>query len=329
MFLPINVKSLLGLGLNFCPPSRYSTNQTVVNSALICHLRDIRSKYFFLNEQTKEGYSPRLYVKSKWMPPPWTQSPELERRFQNFRICYRKIMIKRPGKSNLLHFHHSALQILQSFKDTIVVNCTKNCGPACIDIPSYIHLAFQNHLHDSTTYRFLNPQEGQRHGDYIKSSLKTWIAKWKSHLNKHELRFICSALQNPETDPISTLYLLMKVHKSPLKTRPIISCSGTLFYYLGIWVDDKLQKFAKRRCSYFKSSFDLKKDLTTMELPSNPTIFTANAILMYTNIHTKMALCVITKYLSNNKDLVSKFLIDLPALALTEALRLIMTNNIF
>jgi hypothetical protein len=131
------------------------------------------------------------------------------------------------------------------------------------------------------------------------------------------------------TDPISTFYLLMKVHKSPLKTSPIVSCSGTLLYYLGIWVDDKLQKFARRQRSYFKSSFDPKQDRTTMELPPNATIFTADAVSMYTNIHTETALRVITEYLNNNKDTVSELLFDLPAQALTEALRLIMTNNVF
>jgi hypothetical protein len=262
--LPANVKSLLGLGLKFCPTPRYTTNQTAVNATLSRHHQDIRLRHYFLNEPTTEDYNPRLYVKSKWMSPPWTQSPELERRFKNFRICYKKLMVKQPGKSNLLPFHRSALQILQSSKDTIVVTCDKNLGPACIDIPSYFCLAFRDHLHDNTTYRFLTPQEAQCHGSFIKSSLKAWIAKWKDNLNKHELRLICSALRNPDTDPISTFYLLMKVHKSRLKTRPIVSCSGTLLYYLGIWVDDKLQKFAKRQRSYFKSSFDLKKYLIAM-----------------------------------------------------------------
>jgi hypothetical protein len=96
--LPANVKSLLGLGLKFCPTPRYATNPTVVNSTLSRHHWDIHLKHYFKNEPNTGEYNPRLYVKSKWMPPVWTQSAELERRFKNFRICYKKLMSSRPGK---------------------------------------------------------------------------------------------------------------------------------------------------------------------------------------------------------------------------------------
>jgi hypothetical protein len=117
----------------------------------------------------------------------------------------------------------------------------------------------------------------------------------------------------------------MTVHKFPLKTRPIVSCSGTLLYYLGIWVDDKLQKIAKR----FKSNFELKQEITAMELPPNATVFTADAVSMYTNIHTETELCIITRYLIKNEDMVSELLPGLPVLALTVALQLIRTDNVF
>jgi hypothetical protein len=329
--LPTNVKSLLGLGLKFCPTPRHTTNSTIVASTLTRHLRDLQLKHYFLKNppENDDTYNPRLYIKSKWVPPDWERSKELERRFENFNHVYKKLMIIRSGRSNLLPFHRNALQTLQSSTDTIVVQCDKNLGPACIDIPTYIEYAFNDHLNDATTYRYLTLTEAQAYDDTIRRSLLQWIKKWKSALNSHELKFIRAALKNPKTDPISTFYLLMKVHKTPLKTRPIVSCSGTLLYSLGIWVDDKLQKFAKRQQSYFKSSFDLKQELTTLELPANSTIFTADAVSMYTNINTETALQAITNYLHNNEGLVAELLLNVPAKALTEALRLIMTHNVF
>jgi hypothetical protein len=65
-----------------------------------------------------------------------------------------------------------------------------------------------------------------------------------------------------------------------------------------------------------------------MVLPPNATIFTADAVSMYTNIHTETALQAICTYLHRNEDMVTD-LLHIPVNALLEALRLIMTNSIF
>jgi hypothetical protein len=64
-----------------------------------------------------------------------------------------------------------------------------------------------------------------------------------------------------------------------------------------------------------------------MILPQRATLFTADAVLMYT-IHTETALRAIADYLHKNKDLI-KELLYIPVAALLDALRLIMTNNVF
>jgi hypothetical protein len=44
-------------------------------------------------------------------------------------------------------------------------------------------------------------------------------------------------------------------------------------------VDDKLQQvYVKQQKSYFKSSFDLKQELTSLVLPDNAMLFTSDAI---------------------------------------------------
>jgi hypothetical protein len=116
----------------------------------------------------------------------------------------------------------------------------------------------------------------------------------------------------------------MKVQKTPLKTRPIVSCAGSFLYALGVWVDDKLQVYAKQQKSYFKSSFDLKQALTVLDLPETALLFTSDAISMYTNIPTTIALNVISDYLRRCGSRFSA----VPAGTLIEALKLVMTNNI-
>ena len=86
------------------------------------------------------------------------------------------------------------------------------------------------------------------------------------------------------------------------KTRPIVSVSGTLLENLGVWVDCKLQAFLPMFDSYFKSSTKLKNKMMSLELPSSAQLFTANAISMYTNIPTDIALAKITQFLRHHKQ---------------------------
>ena len=117
----------------------------------------------------------------------------------------------------------------------------------------------------------------------------------------------------------------MKVHKSPLKPRPIVFYSGSLLEGLGLWLDDKLQQVAKQMKSYFKSSFDLKQRLMRLELPPNCYLFTADAKSMYTNIPTDFALRAIRTYLTRNK----RRFPDLPIKAIVSALTIIMKYSYF
>jgi hypothetical protein len=88
----------------------------------------------------------------------------------------------------------------------------------------------------------------------------------------------------------------MKVYKTPLSSRGIISGSGSLLHALRTWVDAKLQCFDHRRPAYFKSSYELKKMLTSITLSPNTFLFTADAVSMYTNIPTAKDLSFIINH---------------------------------
>ena len=119
----------------------------------------------------------------------------------------------------------------------------------------------------------------------------------------------------------------MKVHKTPLATRPIVSCSGTLLHFLGVWVDDKLQRVIIKQKSFFKSSSVLKEQMIRLQNidDNRMTLFTADATSMYTNIDTDKALDEIGNYLHQHRQLFR----DVPTDALMDALTIIMINNLF
>jgi hypothetical protein len=117
----------------------------------------------------------------------------------------------------------------------------------------------------------------------------------------------------------------MKVHKTPLKSRPIVSCSGSLLFALGKWVDDKLKIFAHRQPAYFKISQDLHKMLSAMVIPPHTFFFTADAESMYTNIDTNRAIAYISSYIRDHAAEFEFYSVQ----ALIEALKIVMKNSIF
>jgi hypothetical protein len=178
----------------------------------------------------------------------------------------------------------------------LVVQCDKNLGPAIIKRDDYIKLAFRDHLNDTLTYRRLSPIDATIYARYIRTTFKSWIEKYKRVLTKNEAKFLRRHLRD-NTDPFGCLYLLMKIHKSPMKTRPILSLKGSLLHGIGLWANDKLQQYAIRQKAYFKSSFDLKTELVTMDVPPGAQLFIADAVSMYTNINTDRALQFVSQHI--------------------------------
>ena len=117
----------------------------------------------------------------------------------------------------------------------------------------------------------------------------------------------------------------MKVHKNPIATCPIVSCSGSLLHSLGIWDDTQLQKIVPSQHSYIKNSLQVKTELLQLEIPPDSTLFTVDAYSMYTNIDTEAALTSISMYLRKHEDRFT----SVPIEAVEEALWIVMTNNIF
>ena len=147
-----------------------------------------------------------------------------------------------------------------------------------------------------------------------------------------ERAFLRKELKSNQS-PYAQFYLTLKAHKlkpgqtvDQLKSRPIVSCPGSLLHGLGVWVDRKLQEVAQNTISYFRNTLELKKQLLMLNLPTNARLFTADAVSMYINIPTHTALNLIRKHLAQYQR---KHNNEYPQDAVRAGLRLIMTMNIF
>jgi hypothetical protein len=330
---PKNLRSLLGLGLKFIPTPHQSTLASTLYSkegAFPRLSRSIELRCFFIDSdhldpsEPSVNYNPRMYINSDWSPPFSNVPRALSQRLHHFeQTVTSEFRTKLKVKPNLLRHQRFALEHLRQQNDFLIVACDKNLGPSIIERDEYIKLAFRDHLSDPNTYQYLPPAEVATKKHLLEGLLSAWMIKHYKILSREERKFL-QRHSSECIDPFPYFYLTMKVHKTPLKTRPIVSCSGSLLFALGIWIDDKLQPVARAQQSYFKSSYVLKQQLLALHLPPNAKLFTSDAVSMYTSIPTAPALREIARYLRRNRALFP----DVPVKALVDALTLVMKNNV-
>ena len=278
----------------------------------------------------------KLYVPSKWTPDHNEISPELRSRIGQFKRESAKLFSQQPTTGNLLPSQRQALRALRSRDDLIVLKTDKNLGPAVVERKVYIQRALDEHLADTNTYRRLTQQQAERRIKAVKRILTTFTNRHFPSRDKFTIegctgRFLQSWLEQFTTgdipkDPFSYFYLLAKIHKTPWKTRPIISYSGSILHGLGKWLDSQLQLICQRLPFFLASSRQLVKQLATVNPIHTSRLFTCDAVSMYTNINTEHALFEIANFVRQSPLILELELEPEPIIAATE---IIMKHNVF
>jgi hypothetical protein len=327
--VPKNLNLLLGLGLNYCIQKPMFNNEKNLN--LERFERDLLLKAYF---GTETGDDPKkLYIKSDWMPPTKDIPEEVQARLNSSLQYIREHIPSADVHSgyNLSSLQRKLLNDLIEHPSLMVIQTDKNLGPAIIDRTSYINLALNDHLLNNDVYQKLHKAGASDHVQKIKMRLLKFIDK---HFKpkSHERIYLERALLTVK-DPFAYFYLLAKIHKSPMTTRPIVSVSGSLLEGLGKWTDLQLQKICTTLPYIFRSSKCValaarKVNLQTTHFPAGTALFTADATAMYTNIDTTHALKTISNFLSVSKPNLCKDL-GLSNTAILEALEILMTCTFF
>ena len=74
----------------------------------------------------------------------------------------------------------------------------------------------------------------------VQKQLDMWIENYLDVLSKKEQKFLRTNLKLNE-EPLGFLYLLFKVHKVPLKTRPVVSYCNNFLHTLSQLITELMQ----------------------------------------------------------------------------------------
>jgi hypothetical protein len=322
---PRHFERLLKLGLNFIPRPPYTTGASTIKESSERFRRDFLTKIHFAGDPS-DWTENQLFIRSDWKPLDYTIPLELRARTTDFIRQIKATFKRRKVASNLTPLQSLLADKLQHSEDFIVLPSDKNLGPCILERTVYTKRAFQDHLSDTSTYKQLSEGEANVRISKIKVDIESFLKKFDQNLTDLDRKFIQRSISPINLkDPFSYFYLLPKIHKTPWKTRPIISACGSITHGIARWLDQQLQPIAKKLPHYLSSSFDLKQKLSKLSLDwTRVRLFTCDATSMYTNIDTNHALQVISGFLRYHS-----FCKDVNAEPIIKALEIVMQNNIF
>ena len=317
--------SILGLGRNFIPTPRRTTNLELIKEATLDLHRQISWKYFYAGDES-DLLKTSLYVKSDNNPP--LPGYEIDRRLDEFsRSLERNFRKTGSSKANLLPYQKTLLEELQSNQEIIIAQSDKGLGPCAVDLERYIKDGIR-HISDESSYEIISEEQGAKDIDDLELEIQNWLLENEGNVLKMHANYIRQQLKKTRENPYGYAYQLYKLHKKTIDTRLVVSDCGSLIHSLGKWVNEMLQPIMLQQRTYFKNTFELKSLLLELgPIPSNASLFTYDAIKMYPSIETEECLERLAAYLRRPETQV-KFDHYHPD-ALIEALGLVMRNNRF
>jgi len=103
----------------------------------------------------------------------------------------------------------------------------KNLGSVAVSLARYIKDGLI-HLQDASTYVILPEHEALQEGLQLQEDILSWLSKYRDDLSFEHWAYIKSKLNDTADEPFGYFYLLYKLHKTPVKTRPVCSdCAST------------------------------------------------------------------------------------------------------
>jgi hypothetical protein len=185
------------------------------------------------------------------------------------------------GFSNMSSRQAKCLDQLKNAKKGIIKPTDKNMGPGISTSNTYKKANWQ-HLSDSRTYDQLTEEEKDQFCKKGVQSLINILCKYKPDEDQSE--FLNTFIK--EFD-IPSFYIIWKIHKNPIVGRPIVSSCKWLTTTASVLVGQFLKEFIKKFDTILLDSSDVIKFVTNTKVPMLCTLFTLDAVSLYTNIPIK------------------------------------------
>ena len=259
--IPKTTKNLLGLGTKFCI-AEDKPNYSWIKTSQERLTRQIR---LHAELPPFDEDKPALWCSSDYEPPRADRFTEGNIKLFFRRLKHRIRRYQHRRSPNLTRTQRNILQDLRNNDSIVILNCDKNLGPSVMDRQECIDRVLTEHLLDHTTYRRLTLAEATIARQQARHNIMTFLhnRSREERLTKDDKKFIFRRLDTDLNE--AKFYGAPKVHKTPLKLRPIVQCCGTITSGLATWANEQLKHHAIAAKNTISDSRDLLQRLTAIQ----------------------------------------------------------------
>jgi hypothetical protein len=270
------------------------------------YTRTIRLKYMF-NDMNTQKYTKFRTPNPHFSPLPIRKHLLIERFLESLEnITYNdlNININRRKINNLNKKDRISLHNLTNNNNITITNADKNLGITILDT-SWYNQQIDQHLNNTLNYCLVTNDNFNTNFMTIYNELNTLHTNTVlSKTKRHEQRNLINFLRSNTKQTIPYFYILPKIHKSTLESRPITAAHKWILTPFAKWIADILNPYVQQIPTYLKNSNELIELLDTLQPQRITNLITGDVTSLYTNIDLQLLYLIISDLLEKNREII-------------------------
>ena len=293
--IPQGALNCLALGTKFIPVP--SSNPLILSTSTKKFRRTIRLRHIFQDDDN--NVIPQYWLPSSWNPPFLDQRRDIE--YTINQLQHSIIPSTTPIQPNINKKDIVQYNKLLHDPNLLVILADKNLGYAVVTKSWYLDKCLE-HLNSPSytkiTHQYQIGIDNKSTIDSLTEKLTNLVIDYQHHLTADEIKWI---LQKPKDQwqPMK-FYITAKVHKTPVKGRPIVPSMTWLTFHLSQWLANQLNPLLPATEWVLKDSYDLLasiKQINDTNLPDTIKVATADVEALYPNMDINTGLILVKNFL--------------------------------
>ena len=293
--IPLGALNCLALGTKFITVPK--SDPSILPDSMKMFRRTIRLRHIFQDDDNNT--IPKYWLPSSWNPLYLDQRRDIESTLTSLQHSIQPSTT--PTRLNIKKHDIKQYNNLLYDPNTLVILADKNLGYAVVTKSWYLERCYE-HLNTNSyikvTQQYKQGIQGKSTINFLVDSLSDLIMEYQNQLGTDEIKWI---LQKPrdEWQPMR-FYITAKVHKKPVKGRPIVPSMTWMTFHLSQWIANQLNPLLPNTEWVLKDSYDLLaslKEINQSTLPDTLRVASADVDALYPSMDINTGLQLIKNFI--------------------------------